>query len=71
MFLIPYTEKLWGQKADVLDISITGGRLKSLDLKSIIIDMFKRKNNNSGHYGATFTTPYQVLEKFLRQWAQV
>ena len=57
MFLVPYTEKLWGQKADALDISITGGRLKSLDLKSIITDMFKRKNNNSGHYEGDFYYP--------------
>ena len=57
MFLIPYTEKLWGRKADTLDISITGGRLKSLDLKSIIVDMFKWDNNNSGHYEGDFYYP--------------
>ena len=57
MFLIPYTEKLWGRKADMLDISITGGRLKSLDLKSIIKDMFKRKTRNSGHYEGDFYYP--------------
>ena len=35
-FLINYTEKLWGQSADNLDKVIAGGRLKNLDLISII-----------------------------------
>ena len=57
MFLIPYTEKLWVQKADMLDISIAGGRLKSLDIKSIITGLLKRKNNNSDHYEGDFYYP--------------
>ena len=60
IFLIPYTEKLWGRKADMLDISIRGGRLKSLDLKSVIKHMFKRSNNNSDHYGGDFYYPIRL-----------
>ena len=41
----------------MLDISITGGRLKSLDLKSTIKDIFKRGNNNSDHYEGDFYYP--------------
>ena len=36
LFLINYTEKLWGESSNKLLPNISGGRLKNLNLKSII-----------------------------------
>ena len=36
LFLINYTEKLWGRSADLLQEDVAGDRLKNLDLPSII-----------------------------------
>tara|TARA_B100000287_G_scaffold69914_1_gene61410 strand:- start:2 stop:1327 length:1326 start_codon:yes stop_codon:yes gene_type:complete len=36
LFLINYTEKLWGRSADLLQENVAGDRLKNLDLPSII-----------------------------------
>ena len=57
MFLIPYTEKLWGDDARNLDTSITGGRLKELNLKSLIKDMVKPRANDSDHMEGVFYYP--------------
>ncbi|MBH49168.1 MAG: hypothetical protein CMG69_00230 [Candidatus Marinimicrobia bacterium] len=35
LFLINYTEKLWGSPADKLDIKVSGNRLKNLDISSL------------------------------------
>ena len=57
MFLIPYTEKLWGDDAQNLDTSITGGRLKELNLRSLIKDMVKSGENDSDHMEGDFYYP--------------
>ena len=57
MFLIPYTEKLWGDDARNLDTSITGGRLKELNLKSLIKDMVKPRTKDSEHMEGVFYYP--------------
>ena len=40
LFLINYTEKLWGYKADKLSPDIAGGRLKNLNMTSVIKSFF-------------------------------
>ena len=57
LFLISYTEKLWGEDADNLDPTISGGRLKVLNLRSLIKDVFAIKNNNSDHLEGAFYYP--------------
>ena len=57
MFLISYTEKLWGEDADNLDPTISGGRLKVLNLRSLIKDVFAIKKNNSDHLEGAFYYP--------------
>ena len=57
MFLIPYTEKLWGDDSKNLDTSITGGRLKELNIRSLIKDMVKSGANDSDHMEGIFYYP--------------
>ena len=45
LFLINYTEKLWGEQATNLDASISGGRLKNLDLYSILKNLILNKKD--------------------------
>lgn len=59
MFLISYSEKLWGEDADNLDPTISGGRLKVLNLRSLIKDLFLMKKTNSDHLEGTFYYPDQ------------
>ena len=56
LFLINYTEKLWGRSADLLQENVAGDRLKNLDLPSIIkqkILGFNKYKNLDG----TFLSP--------------
>ena len=39
LFLINYTEKLWGARANELQTTISGNRLKNLNMLSMIIEM--------------------------------
>ncbi len=56
MFLINYTEKLWGLDTRKLDKSISGKRLKNLNLFSVIKGMLTR-NDNVGHLDGSFYYP--------------
>ena len=57
LFLINYTEKLWGCDAEQLAPDITGGRLKNLDVVSVIKGIFNRKNVK--HLDGSFLYPKQ------------
>ena len=57
MFLISYTEKLWGDDSNNLDPTISGGRLKELNLRSLIKDVFNINKNNSDHLEGAFYYP--------------
>tara|TARA_X000001036_G_scaffold437903_1_gene484362 strand:+ start:1102 stop:2436 length:1335 start_codon:yes stop_codon:yes gene_type:complete len=58
LFLINYTEKLWGKDSSDLDPSISGERLKNLDFISIIRSLFFGKHNNKHLDGAFFYPKY-------------
>ncbi len=56
LFLINYTEKLWGNKARKLQTTISGNRLKDLNIQSMIFDMiFKRSKPR--HFEGSFYYP--------------
>ena len=46
LFLINYTEKLWGRSADILQYDVAGDRLKNLDVRAMI----KQKLFGSNHH---------------------
>ena len=56
LFLINYTEKLWGELSTNLDVSISGGRLKNLDLYSVIKNLIFNKKE-SKHIDGDFLYP--------------
>ena len=56
LFLINYSEKLWGISTDMLSTDISGGRLKHLTLSNLLKDMIY-KNEDSEHLDGTFYYP--------------
>ena len=64
LFLINYTEKLWGLNADVLDPSISGNRLKNLNLGSLLKQIV-HSNFDSGHLDGSFYYPKHGFGKIF------
>ena len=56
LVLINYTEKLWGAKANQLQTTISGNRLKNLNILSMIIEMIN-KNRKVKHLEGSFYYP--------------
>ena len=56
LFLINYTEKLWGARANELQTTISGNRLKNLNMSSMIIEMII-KNRKVKHLEGSFYYP--------------
>jgi len=56
LFLINYTEKLWGATANQLQTTISGNRLKNLNILSMIIEMIN-KNRKVKHLEGSFYYP--------------
>ena len=56
LFLINYTEKLWGARANQLQTTISGNRLKNLNILSMIIEMINR-NRKVKHLEGSFYYP--------------
>ena len=57
LFLINYTEKLWGEKAGVLSTKVAGDRLKNLNLTSLLKSYFKGNRYNPKHLEGGFYYP--------------
>ena len=57
LFLINYTEKLWGDNCQHLDSSISGERLKNLNLNTMIKSFFKYNPKESEHLDGSFYYP--------------
>jgi len=57
LFLINYTEKLWGEKAENLSSNISGGRLKNHNIVSVLKDLFLKSYKKSEHLDGTFYYP--------------
>ena len=56
LFLINYTEKLWGARASELQTTISGNRLKNLNILPMIIEMIN-KNRKVKHLEGSFYYP--------------
>ena len=74
LFLINYTEKLWGESSNKLLPNISGGRLKNLSLKSIITELFSNQKSKSKHLDGDFWYPkfgygtiFELMKKSLYQ----
>ena len=72
LFLINYTEKLWGKAAHLLEEDIAGNRLKNLNLTSIIKSMVGVQKKDSEHLDGAFYYPkngygsiFEAMKKFI------
>ena len=57
LFLLSYTEKLWGESVDKHDPTIAGGRFKMLNLKSLLKSFIYSKNYKPKHLEGDFYYP--------------
>jgi len=57
LFLLNYSEKLWGIKCDKLSPSIAGKRLKGLNLRTFLIEAILGKNAKVEHLDGSFYYP--------------
>ena len=57
LFLINYSEKLWGTPANKLSITISGKRLKGLNLLTLIIELIFGKQKKTRHLDGSFYYP--------------
>ena len=56
LFLINYTEKLWGRSAEDLQINIAGDRLRNLNIASLLRDVILR-SEDTNHLDGSFYYP--------------
>ena len=57
LFLLGYSEKLWGKKSNQLSIDIAGKRLNGLNVISFILELFNFKNLKVRHLDGSFYYP--------------
>lgn len=57
LFLLNYTEKLWGTDATQLSPRVAGDRLEGLDLKTFILEAFGGMKDKSRHLDGSFYYP--------------
>ena len=56
-FLLNYSEKLWGRRADELDPKVAGGRLSGLTLGSVLRELLLGANATTRHLDGAFYYP--------------
>ncbi len=57
LFLLNYTEKLWGTDADQLSPRVAGDRLEGLDLKTFLLEAFGGTTEKTRHLDGSFYYP--------------
>jgi protoporphyrinogen oxidase len=68
LFLINYSEKLWGVPANRLSPSIAGSRLKNLNIRTFIADTLKT-NQRAKHLEGSFYYPKQGFGRITKKIA--
>ena len=57
LFLLNYSEKLWGEPPRKLSVAVSGGRLKGLNLKNLIRSALLGDSNAQNHMDGSFLYP--------------
>ena len=57
LFLLNYTEKLWGADATELSPRVAGDRLEGLDLKTFVLEAFGGRTGKARHLDGSFYYP--------------
>tara|TARA_B100000768_G_C11277653_1_gene376776 strand:- start:116 stop:1429 length:1314 start_codon:yes stop_codon:yes gene_type:complete len=70
LFLINYSEKLWGLKADKLSIEISGKRLKGLNIKTFLLESFFANKIKTKHLDGSFLYPYYGIGTLFEELAR-
>tara|TARA_B100000927_G_scaffold290628_1_gene290016 strand:+ start:782 stop:2107 length:1326 start_codon:yes stop_codon:yes gene_type:complete len=69
LFLINYSEKLWGISADELSKKISGKRLKGLDIKTFLIELVFGKSKKTKHLDGSFYYPKEGIGSLFEELA--
>jgi len=69
LFLINYSEKLWGISADELSQKISGKRLKGLDIKTFLIELVFGKSKKTKHLDGSFYYPREGIGSLFEELA--
>ena len=71
LFLLKYTEKLWGKPAKELSVKVAGSRLKGLNFKTFLLESLQQKDKKVAHLDGSFYYPkygigtiFQKMGKF-------
>ena len=70
LFLINYSEKLWGISADKLSQKISGKRLKGLDIKTFLIELVFGKSKKTKHLDGSFYYPKEGIGSLFEELAK-
>ncbi len=57
LFLLNYSEKLWGERADRLSTAVAGERLKGLDIRTLFIETLRGRRGKTRHLDGSFYYP--------------
>tara|TARA_Y100001968_G_C19413522_1_gene747663 strand:+ start:675 stop:2051 length:1377 start_codon:yes stop_codon:yes gene_type:complete len=57
LFLLKYTEKLWGKTPEKLSKKVAGSRLKGLDFKTFLLESLKKNKKKVTHLDGEFYYP--------------
>lgn len=56
-FLLPYSEKLWGERTEKLSPAVAGGRLDGLDLRTFLVEAVFGRRERVRHLDGSFYYP--------------
>ena len=70
LFLLNYSEKLWGCSADRLSPSVAGRRLKGLNLRTFIVEALYGKRRKTEHIDGVFYYPKYGIGMIFDRVAQ-
>lgn len=69
-FLLNYSKKLWGKPCHQLSPSISGKRLKGLDLKTFLKEAFQNKESKTEHLDGAFYYPVKGYGTIVEKLAE-
>jgi protoporphyrinogen oxidase len=66
LFLINYTEKLWGVSSDLLSPEVSGNRLKHLSLRTFLLEWLRGSQQKTQHLDGRFLYPKQGIGQLMQ-----
>lgn len=71
LFLLNYSEKLWGRPCSELSVQVSGKRLKGLDIRAFFSGAIFRKNAKAGHVEGSFYYPAGGIGTISKKMAEL